>query len=204
MIFKSIGISRHRLGTDGEGIRTLVGAYGCELRCKYCLNPHSWNGECEAEEFTVEELYERLKVDNLYFLATGGGITFGGGEPLLYAEFINEFVEYIGHKWNIALETSLNVPTSALEKVIGSVDKYVVDIKSMDEAIYTVYTGKSNRRVWENLALLRSRVSPEAIMVRVPIIPNYADEEAVALAVERLKVLGIHDMDVFAYSVPKA
>ena len=32
-----IGISRHRLGTDGRGITTLVAFHGCPLRCKYCL-----------------------------------------------------------------------------------------------------------------------------------------------------------------------
>ena len=32
-----IGISRHRLGTDGKGVTTLVALHGCPLRCKYCL-----------------------------------------------------------------------------------------------------------------------------------------------------------------------
>mgnify|MGYP002509183870 CR=1 FL=1 len=30
-------------GTDGQGVTTLVGAYGCPLQCRYCLNPHAWN-----------------------------------------------------------------------------------------------------------------------------------------------------------------
>lgn len=33
-----IGVSRHRLGTDGNGVTTLVAFHGCNLRCKYCLN----------------------------------------------------------------------------------------------------------------------------------------------------------------------
>ena len=36
-----IGISRHRLSTDGEGVTTLVAFHGCPLRCKYCLNPQT-------------------------------------------------------------------------------------------------------------------------------------------------------------------
>ena len=39
------GIERHRFLVDGKGITTLVGAYGCNLRCKYCINPHAWNKE---------------------------------------------------------------------------------------------------------------------------------------------------------------
>ena len=36
-----IGVSRHRLGTDGNGVTTLVAFHGCKLRCKYCLNPEA-------------------------------------------------------------------------------------------------------------------------------------------------------------------
>ena len=200
MILKTIGISRLRMGTDGEGIRTLVAAYGCPLRCKYCLNPHSWNGECTAKEWTVEKLYEKLKVDNLYFLATGGGVTFGGGEPLLYAEFIREFAEYTEHKWNIAMETSLNVPQSALEEVIGCVDRFIVDIKSVDEEIYSAYTGGDNGQVLENLEFLLGKVPQVRLTVRVPYIPDYTDDEAVVRTVERLELLGVEDVEVFTYS----
>ena len=34
---KLIGIARHRMAVDGEGVTTLVAFHGCPLRCKYCL-----------------------------------------------------------------------------------------------------------------------------------------------------------------------
>ena len=34
-------------------------------------------------EMDVQEILEEVMVDDLYFKATGGGVTFGGGEPLL-------------------------------------------------------------------------------------------------------------------------
>lgn len=197
-----IGISRLRMGSDGQGIRTLVAAQGCPLRCRYCLNPHSWDGTSQIETLTADELYERLKVDNLYFLATDGGVTFGGGEPLLYSEFISEFVNYIEHKWNIAVETSLNVPLRCLERIYGHVDRFIIDIKSVDNTIYQNYTGSSNERVLENLAWLLERVPAESIMVRVPYIPEYTKEEDVEYSVGRLKELGITELDVFPYSKP--
>lgn len=196
-----IGISRLRMGTDGKGIRTLVAAQGCPLRCKYCLNPHSWSGTEPTEILTVEELHEQLKVDHLYFLASEGGVTFGGGEPLLYAQFIREFVDYIEHKWNIAVETSLNVPKEDMEKLIGYVDRFIVDIKSADADIYRAYTGCDNRQVLDNLAFLLSKVPKEAVLVRVPQIPEYTTEADVERTAEKLRAMGVTEIEIFPYYI---
>lgn len=45
-----IGIARHRLTIDGEGVTTLVAFHGCPLRCKYCLNPTSLQPDGVWEE----------------------------------------------------------------------------------------------------------------------------------------------------------
>ena len=76
---KLIGIARHRMAVDGEGVTTLVAFHGCPLRCKYCLNPQSITNDTMCMERTVEELIDEVRIDQLYFLATGGGVTFGGG-----------------------------------------------------------------------------------------------------------------------------
>ena len=86
-----IGIVRHRLATDGHGVTTLVAFHGCPLRCNYCLNPQCLNPAMVWRDITTSQLLDELMLDNLYFLATGGGVTFGGGEPLLHSEFIDEF-----------------------------------------------------------------------------------------------------------------
>lgn len=76
-------IDRLRLGTDGHGITTLVCFMDCPLNCAYCLNDR-----CHGEVFesdgvtprrgimmlTPQELYDRVKIDNIYFQATDGGI----------------------------------------------------------------------------------------------------------------------------------
>ena len=77
-----ITYSRLRMTTDGEGVTTLVIFHDCPLRCKYCLNPFSFAPDTKREDLTPEQLYDKVKIDDLYFVATGGGVTFGGGEPL--------------------------------------------------------------------------------------------------------------------------
>lgn len=196
-----ISIIRHRLKTDGVGVTTLVGAYGCPLSCKYCLNPQAWNPDTlkKCRHMSAQELYDQVKIDDLYFLATNGGVTFGGGESLLHADFICKFREVCGPGWRLTVESSLNVPTSQLKKILSVVDDYIIDIKTMNSEIYQAYTGKDNSLVLQNLKLLIQNVSPEHIRIRIPIIPNYNTEADTERSVCTLKEMGFTDLEVFPY-----
>lgn len=195
-----LGISRLRVGSDGKGIRTLIATQGCLLRCQYCLNPRSWNGEHNPIYLTAEDLYEKIKVDNLYFKATDGGLTFGGGEPLLHAQFIREFITKYCNDWKVAFETSLNVPESNLRQVVDLADFFYVDIKSMNSDIYREYTGMENNQVLNNLKLLVNKC-PDKLLVRIPIIPNYNDEADCANSEKMLKDMGVRRTSIFEYKV---
>ena len=193
-----IGVERHRLSTDGKGVTTLVGFWGCPLQCQYCLNPQSWKIK-PTRFLTVKELYDKVVIDQLYFLATGGGITFGGGEPLLYPTFLKEFRELCGPEWNITLETSLNVPFKNLEEALPVANHFIVDIKEMNDTIYQRYTGKSNRQAMENLCWLLKHTDSNNIYVRVPLIAEYNTEEDQKKSIIRLQELGITNIDTFSY-----
>ena len=196
-----ISIIRHRLKTDGVGVSTLVGAYGCPLSCKYCLNPQAWNPDTlkKCRHMSAQELYDQVKIDDLYFLATNGGVTFGGGESLLHADFICAFRKICGPGWRLTVESSLNVPTAQLEKILPVVEDYIIDIKTMNSDIYQAYTGKDNSQVRKNLTLLREKITPDHIRIRVPLIPDYNTKEDTKCSVSLLKEMGFTDIEVFPY-----
>ncbi len=196
-----IATVRHRIATDGEGVTTLCGFYGCPLRCKYCINPQSFREKTKITEYTPESLYEKVKIDDLYFVATNGGVTFGGGEPLLYPEFIANFRKLCGDRWNITAETSLNVPRDAVVTASECVDCFFVDIKDTNPDIYKAYTGKSNDAVLENLSLLLSLVPSDRITVRVPLIKDYNTESDREKSVALLQSIGVTKLDLFEYAI---
>ena len=197
-----IGISRHRLSTDGEGVTTLVAFHGCPLRCKYCLNPQSLHSEGIWKNYDCGQLYEEVRQDELYFLATHGGITFGGGEPCLQSDFIDEFRQLCGQEWQLSVETSLNVAKENIEKLVPVVDSYIIDIKDINNAIYQKYTGKDNEKVLHNLQYLIEHGKSEQIIVRTPVIPAYNTENDVDNSIRLLKEMGIIQFDRFTYKTP--
>ena len=197
---KIFGIGRHRLTTDGEGVTTLVTFNGCPLRCKYCLNKTSWDMD-KGRDYTPELLYEEVKIDQLYFLATHGGVTFGGGEPLLQKDFIKEFRALCGPQWQIVVETSLHVSFETVQEMDTVLDGYIVDIKDMSPETYLAYTGKAIDLALKNLEWILQQGDPKRVMVRVPHIPEFNTDEDVAKSVERLKAMGVVNLDEFTYVI---
>lgn len=196
-----IGIARHRLATDGEGVTTLVAFHGCPLRCRYCLNPQSMEDGDSFREYTPEELYKETRVDELYFLATNGGVTFGGGEPSLYPDFIHEFREFCGQTWRLNLETSLNVPSANIESLLHDVNILFIDIKDMNPEIYRRYTGKSNDLLLKNLQLIADKERQQDCIIRLPLIPDFNNDEDRDASRRELEELGFKRFDSFCYQI---
>lgn len=196
-----IGISRHRIGVDGEGVTTLAAFHGCPLHCRYCLNPYCLDANAPVIRHTPESLYQKLLIDDLYFVATGGGVCFGGGEPLLHPDFILRFHELCADRWKITVETSLNVPLSSLQAVNPIVNHYIIDIKDSNNEIYKAYTGKSNVQVWENLCWLTAHTDPAHVTIRVPLIPEFNTAEDINRSIMKINELGFALIDRFTYRI---
>ncbi len=198
--FPLLSIARLRMGTDGVGVTTLVAGAGCPLSCRYCLNKKLLK-EASSELVTAEDLYERVRIDDLYFRATGGGVTFGGGESLLHAAFIEHFREVCPGEWRIAVETSLAVPREQLLLSLDAVDEYIVDCKDLDPEIYRRYTDGDVRLMRENLCFLLSSRDPESILVRVPLIPGFNTAEDRQSSAGILQEMGASRLELFDYVI---
>ena len=198
-----IGICRHRLVTDGQGVTTLVAFHGCPLRCKYCLNAQCLRTDGIWHQMDMMEILDKVMVDDLYYKATGGGIAFGGGEPLLRSDGIVDFCKSRPKEWRIYIETSLNVERRSLEAVAPYIDYYYIDVKDMNPDIYRRYTGRSNRRVVSNLRWLTSNVDADKVTIRLPHIPDYNTAQDIERSQQQLEAMGFKDFDRFDYILPE-
>lgn len=201
-------IDRLRMGTDGHGVTTLVCFMECPLNCTYCLNDQCHDDIFESDGvtpcqkvmmLTPRNLYDRVKIDNIYFQATDGGICFGGGEPIQYADFIIAFKKICGESWKITIETALHGCTyRTIEQLAPVIDEWIVDVKDMDNDIYYQYTGHPPL-IKQNLAYLQKLDLADKVTVKVPLIPGYNTEYDIKRSIGELRLAGFKHIETIRY-----
>ena len=191
-----LGLARHRMEVDGDGVTTLVAGAGCPLCCAFCINRELLR---QTPRFvTAEELYRSVRVDDLYFQATGGGLCFGGGESLLHTDFYRA-LRPLCPGWRFTAETCLNVPRESLERAAELFDAFIIDVKTLNAAIYRAYTGREQGPLLENLRFLAETLPPERLRVRVPRIPDYNDASDQDKTEAALRRMGFTQIERFDY-----
>ncbi len=126
---------------DGPGIRYVVFLQGCQLRCKYCHNPETWDINKKCTQITADKLIKKISRFKSYF-GNNGGVTFSGGEPLLQPDFLKECLKLCKEKSiNTALDTA-GVGFGDYDEILSLVDLVILDIKAVTPDDYKALTGK--------------------------------------------------------------
>lgn len=95
----------------------------CNLKCKYCDTDFLAAGG--AKEYSAQELFDAISALDLTGLHS---ISLTGGEPLLEAEFLKEFLPLVRPLGRIYLETNATLPKQ-FEEIKELVDIVSADIK---------------------------------------------------------------------------
>lgn len=127
-----------------------------------------------GKEMSVEEVFDAVQRDKMFYVTSGGGVTVSGGEPLLQAPFVKELFKLCkGAEINTCVETSGFVSSEQLLSVLPETDTILFDLKHMNAAQHMKYTGQSNELVFTNAKLaVESGVD---VLFRIPLIPTVND-----------------------------
>ena len=172
------------MGTlDGPGVRFVVFLQGCPLRCKCCHNPDTWDTR-GGTAYTAGQLVEKAARYKEYF-GKDGGVTVSGGEPLLQAEFVEEFFTLCHEKGiNTCLDTSGYLISPAVQNLLKVTDRVLLDIKYSSNQLYLKNVGCSIKTPLEFLNLLDKMNIPTT--VRQVIIPTINDNKEQILQLKNL------------------
>ena len=107
-----------------------------------------------------------------------GGVTFGGGDPMVQWEFLIEALKACkARQIHTAIETEGYADTEVFLKVMEYIDFAFVDIKHMNSLKHEEKTGVRNERILENLRALKKSGWNRRIILRTPVIPGFNDDE---------------------------
>lgn len=132
--------------------------------------------EMSGQYKSVTDLLEIIEQERPFFDQSGGGVTFSGGEPLLYPQFLNEMLDACG-----ALQIHRTVDTSGLAsartllETARRTDLFLYDLKLMDSDKHRQWTGVGNKRILQNLQLLAETGAD--IQIRIPLIKGVNCDE---------------------------
>ncbi len=199
---------------DGPGIRTTIFLKGCSIHCPWCANPE--NIDCRIEQYvragiigtygkaySIEELFSIIKRDMSFFggnlhkdewcirtndalVYLPGGVTFSGGEPLLFMNQLQELFDlFETEEIHTCIETSLYGPLDNLKLAINRVDLFYIDFKIMDKT-KAAQIMEADVSCFERNLDYFSRMSDKPVIARVPIIGGYTDDIKNARSILRL------------------
>lgn len=146
--------------------------------CPRCTTPVDRGSlrrtELVGTPYTAERLAEVLLAHRSILEASGGGITFSGGEPLAHSAFLAGLIPLL-RPLHVAIETSGQATPTAFRRVIDLVDLVLFDVKHADSRIHRCFTGVGNERILANLRTLCA--GETEFIVRIPLIPGVNDSE---------------------------
>ena len=180
---------------DGPGIRVTFFMKGCPLSCRWCHNPEGISpfsekviqsdkvGDREfrhevtaGDYYTIEDILRIIEKEQVFINQSGGGVTFSGGEPMLQFEFLREALKACkANGYHTAVDTSGYSLAVNYKAIIPYTDLFLFDLKHLDEKRHIEFTGVPNTVILDNYLMLLG--SGKDIMVRIPIIPGYNDDQ---------------------------
>ena len=155
--------------------------------------------EYVGKDVSVKEIMKEIIKDQVFYEESGGGVTFSGGEPMLYKDFLDEVLKACKTRGiHTAVDTSGEVSFESFDKIKDNVDLFLYDIKMMDTKRHKKYTGVGNELILENLKRLSD--SGANIFVRMPIIAGINDDDLnIDESVTYLSKLNIIEVNLLPY-----
>ena len=145
--------------------------------------------EMSGVEYTVDYLIHEIEKELIFMDNSEGGVTFCGGEPLLYPATLLELLtrcKAIGvHR---AVDTALYAKKETVAEIMTETDLFLIDLKHLDSEKHKQFCGVPNERILSNLRMIAE--AEKDFIIRIPLIEGVnADENNLIRSAEFLASL---------------
>lgn len=197
---------------DGPGVRFIVFMQGCNMRCKYCHNPDTWD-KSGGREVTADEIIKAALRYRTYW-GKKGGITISGGEPLLQMDFLIELCKKCKEQGISTVIDTAGKPFtreepffSKFNELLKYTDLILLDLKHIDSKDHKDLTGFGNENILDLAQYLSEKEVP--VWIRHVLVPGINDDDfslnklhkfiKTLKNVQRVEILPYHNLGEFKY-----
>ena len=163
------------MGTGADHKRILNLDRSKCIACMKCVDACLSGARAEVgQALTIKEIMKEAVADRPFFKNSGGGVTISGGDPLFFPEFTLELAKILkDERIHVGVETSCFQKWEKIRPLLGYVDIFLVDIKSLDPEKHEEIIGWPLEPILENIKKLVK--SKALVRIHLPIIPDFND-----------------------------
>jgi pyruvate formate lyase activating enzyme len=163
-----------------------------------------------ADEISVNEVVRVADRYKEYYKASGGGVTFSGGEPLMQGAFLIEALRALKENGvSTCIDTSGYGQTQHYEEIFKYTDHILLDIKHTREEAHVALTGRDMGGIKHFLKTLQKYEGD--VTIRHVMVPGLTDQkeimdellamiEPIQKKVDKIDILPYHKAGTEKYS----
>lgn len=175
--------------------------------CGWCVRhcprkSKTWYGE----EISLDALMEKLRRDMVFYRNSGGGVTLGGGDPLMQSEFAHALLKQCRAEGiNTAIETEAYCGFERYRRCAALCDTVFTDLKAMDPRKHRALTGVDNVLILDNIRRLSQWLvdtgSKTDFILRIPLLPeiNYDLEDMTRAGEYFSSLAGLRGVEILPF-----
>lgn len=199
---------------DGPGLRLIIFVQGCPLRCLFCHNPETIPYTME-KKITVDEIIEKYRKNEPFYVSNGGGITISGGEALGQPNFVLSLAKRCKKEGiHLTIDTAAGPFMGPNIEIIIEIAKivplFLIDLKHPNEEISTELTGYGFDNQLELIRLCEKLGTH--YWVRHVYVPTFSDRNPEDMRklgriignlkyMDKFEILPYHDMMIPKYEM---
>jgi len=169
-----------------------IGTFGCNFKCKNCLNYDISQEENIEEKNKYIEYVPLEQIVNLAINNNCKSIAYTYNEPTIFLEYALDIMKIAKEKniKNIWVSNGF-MSKECLEKIIPYIDATNIDIKSSEEEFYKSNCNATLKPILENLKILKK--NNIHIEITTLVIPTLSDKEKVFTDISKFIIDNLGD-----------